>query len=73
MYSPEDLHGWYTVFTATSTTKEERDVQALKEKIKKQEQEIKDLKLIITALEKRERFLLKHVRQSTQGGVKNLK
>lgn len=61
MYNPEDLHGWYT------------DILTLKRTIKKQKQEIEDLKLTIIALKIEQRFLLKHVRQSTQGGVKNLK
>ena len=74
MYNPEDLHGWYTVFTTTSTENEERDdVQALKKKIKKQEQEIKDLNTIIVFLKAERCLLFNYVRQSTQGGVKNLK
>lgn len=73
MYNPEDLHGWATILQTITTTEGKDDVQALKETIKKQEQEIKDLKLTITALKIEQRFLLKHVRHFTQGGVKNLK
>ena len=73
MYNPEDLHGWAIVLQETAKKNNATYIQALEEKIKKQEQEIENLRLKVTVLKLGQRFLLRHVRQSIQDGAKKQK